>query len=137
MTEAVIVKELTEEIIENRRKFIDALKHSRNQCQASLFESWDNYDNSGRSKNFRCAVGVALTVFFGIKTEDQYLDYMDAHGHPDPYEMVAEKLGIEDDPDHEGYHDGGDVSVNDIYQMNDDGKTFRAIAQNIQERWGL
>lgn len=120
-----------EEAQANREKFLQALVDPANQkCNGALFE--DRTGDDGTTKHFRCAVGVAVSLFFGINTEAEYHAYLRENTDFRPYEAVAEKLGFPDTA--EGHI--LDNEVDRIWMLNDRGRsTFKSIARELKKRW--
>lgn len=125
---------ITEEIVENRKKFTEALLSDEGlQCRANLFE-----DHQG-SKSARCALGLALEVFFGIKSFAELDRKMDEDPLFDPYGAVAGKLGLtESTPEHFTATRLITSTVGDIWRMNDIlGYSFAKIGAALVQDWNL
>jgi len=114
------------QIDSNRRKYVAALKRTKRQCRRSMFDD-----------KVPCAIGLAVRLFFGVRSEEEYNALLDRPGFVDFYTMAGDALGIpfQAFPD---AHGNGPLTVRDIYQWNDsDELSFKEIAAKLTKAWGL
>lgn len=84
-----------EEARDNRKAFLKALREDDGtKCSGQLFFD-EHYEATNETKHFNCAIGLACKVFFGINSEAAYREYLQANPDFQPYDAVAEKLGIQ------------------------------------------
>lgn len=119
------IQVLTPEQMTNRRNFVKALIEEKGaQCRADLFDSVLGDD--GETKEARCALGVAVTLFFGIKNREE-LEAFEADGR-EVYGVLQEKLGL--------YHQDDTSALSFIWTLNDLSKmSFAEIGDTLSREW--
>lgn len=128
IVENPVFPETDKEIRANRKKYINALRSKKyaNQCYGNLFQKTDG-------KEQRCALGVALTIFFGVKNTADYEDYLNRER--DAYGDISLMLGIPQTAHEAG---DGELCISDIWHYNDDNALpFPAIGDKLAEDWAL
>ena len=112
------------DVIGNRRRFIEALRSGKNSQTKGMFMS-------AVDKDCLCALGVAAVACGNNRIIDSY-ETQD--GHEARVYVFEEAVG----PFVTGMMNLTEHEINSIINMNDfQGLGFSAIADRLEERWGL
>ena len=141
MSYANVVSAADAEIIENRKRAVRALLNDPgDRCFSSLFNDFKGLlGDDPVVKVYRCAVGVLVTEFFGVKSDAELTEYMRANASFDPYAAVAAKLGVENVPvEYQDDDETAPVSIRAIWRKNDHEEcSFKQIGTWLIGMWDL
>jgi hypothetical protein len=123
----------TDDITENRKRYIRALRHSKNQNVGQAFRRIG-------SKETCCAIGVGIRTFCGIKTAAQYAARIGDDGENDYWESVNHALGIPMSVGNDLYwgEPDGVLCLATLWRWNDIAHlSFSEIGDKLTEIWDL